>query len=449
MVNLSFLLFFVCGISLSKASTTETIVAHISPGSNAKIEKDQLTDFLTSFTVCSGFFQIFSDRLMNNIFTINAQDEQFFIGMYFSTQENTTVYIQKENGQIISSYINGSIFPLQWNMFCLSMDSLTGRIKMTFDAQLIFDKIQEDFVGLDWGAWPLTFQLGSGSRNVSNLNVFSSALPVEKMKALTEAGGDECGSPGDFLRWDEASSTLNDTAKLFKVDPREGPCWKKSQVHVYSGELRQEECMQLCQKVGDERSPPVGTLHQWETFTKELEAITNQTSHFRYIWLSSVVGNDKADGRVVRFEHWSKNIVPMPNVWRDYYTGHPSDNLSNVPSSSDFGNRHCMVAWFNGENGKEAIWIKQFCLTQELLSCACQKKSLPPVLRLLGLCGASTLRGDGSDRSYGMMALQEVFLAIQFAYPTTRHAIPPALSVSQKIWMVISRKRKELPNIPL
>ena len=131
MVNLLF--FFVCGISLSTASTTETTVAHLSLGSNAQIKKHQSTDFLTSFTVCSGLYQIFSTRSMLSILTINAQNDQFSVSMQSSQQENTIVYIQKGNNQIIYAYANGTIFPWQWIMFCLSFDSLTGRIRMTLD----------------------------------------------------------------------------------------------------------------------------------------------------------------------------------------------------------------------------------------------------------------------------------------------------------------------------
>ena len=425
MVRLSFLLLFFCGIiTLSKASTSEITVAHLSPGSNAKIEKDQLTDFPTSFTVCLGVYQIYSAKSISAILTINAQNERFVVSMQSAYQDNTIVYIFNKDYAIITYYhLNGTIFPLQWIMFCLSLDSLTGRIRMTLDAhELIFDKIQEDFVGLDWGPWPITFQLGPvnnevDSRKISNFNVFSSALPIETMQALTEVGGDDCGSPGDFLRWDEVSLTLNDTAQLLKVDPKEGPCWKKSQLHLYSGELNQQECMQLCQKVGDGNSPPVGTLHQWQTFIEELEAITNQTSHFKPIWLSSVLGKPKMDEGVLRFEHWPEDIVPSTNVWRDYFTGQPSDSFMNVPSSANDRNfGHCMKAWFNGKSEeKEAMRMRQFCSIQDKVSCACQKKSRAPILRFLGLCGASILRGIGSDRIFGIRALQDVLLNIQLA----------------------------------
>ena len=155
------------------------------------------------------------------------------------------------------------------------------------------------------------------------------------------------------------------------------------------------------------------TLHQWQTFTEELEAIDNQTSHFNLVWLSSVLG--KYNGSLVSFEHWPENIVPSPTVWRDYYTGQASDNFMNAPSLSDDGHSgHCMIAWFNGWNGdKEAMRSRQYCSFHDMVSCACQKKSRPPILRFLGLCEASTLRGFGSDRINGIRVLQELLLDIQ------------------------------------
>ena len=128
MVNLSFLLLFFCGIiTFSKASTSETTVVHLSPGSNAKIEKKQSLDFRTSFTVCSGLYQIYSAKSMFAILTINAQDEQFVVSMQSAYLNNTIVYIFNKDNAIITLYhLNGTIFPLQWIMFCLSLDSLTG-----------------------------------------------------------------------------------------------------------------------------------------------------------------------------------------------------------------------------------------------------------------------------------------------------------------------------------
>ena len=49
--------------------------------------------------------------------------------------------------------------------------------------------------------------------HVTNINIFSSALSVERMEALTEAGGAECGAPGDYVSWEEEEDwSLRSTA---------------------------------------------------------------------------------------------------------------------------------------------------------------------------------------------------------------------------------------------
>ena len=44
---------------------------------------------------------------------------------------------------------------------------------------------------------------------VSRLNIFNSALSIERMVAQTTAGGEECGAPGDLVNWEEAEWTLH------------------------------------------------------------------------------------------------------------------------------------------------------------------------------------------------------------------------------------------------
>ena len=38
---------------------------------------------------------------------------------------------------------------------------------------------------------------------VSQLNMFSFPLSTARMVALTKAGGEECGAPGDYVSWEE------------------------------------------------------------------------------------------------------------------------------------------------------------------------------------------------------------------------------------------------------
>ena len=109
--------------------------------------------------------------------------------------------------------------------------------------------------------------------------MFSSALSLERMVGMTTAGGEECGAPGDYLSWEEAEWTLHSAARMLEVEANEGPCRRESKVQVFTADFEyHSDCMEHCQKIGGGRSPPVVTLQQWETFTKEVDAITPDTS---------------------------------------------------------------------------------------------------------------------------------------------------------------------------
>merc|ERR1711989_232478 len=95
----------------------------------------------------------------------------------------------------------------------------------------------------------------------ANLNVFKSALPVERMIRMTRAGEEECGAPGDLVSWEEAGWTLHSQAKMVEVDREwEGSCRKESQVQVFTADFKyHQDCMLHCRKFGKGRSPPVNT----------------------------------------------------------------------------------------------------------------------------------------------------------------------------------------------
>ena len=405
-LDLFFAAFFCCVISMSMTNATETSVIHIPPGGNAELTLSP--DNLTSLTVCSSVYTISSARLQYPILTMSIQNEWISLKVY-SFSEQIGVAIFKGSKSLINGQLSGPLFALQWVMFCLSLDSLSGRVRLTFDTKLVLDEIHEDIVSTKWSLFPITLRLGDfeedKSKRVSNVNLFASALPVQRMKGLTEAGGAECGAPGDFLNWEEANLTLNSNCTRSRVDPREGPCWVRSQVHVYSGNWKQPKCMQHCKKVGG-RSPAVGTLLQWQNLKTELKAITNQTGYFRSMWLPLTVGESYAGpvvGGLRCFDHLPENRVPSTDVWRDYYTGEQSESFSVVPSPSNDGNCYCILVTFSWSKETEEVWTKTFCSYPDEFSCACQSRKHPPMLRLQGICGASTLRGTGSDRTQGLL----------------------------------------------
>ena len=64
------------------------------------------------------------------------------------------------------------------------------------------------------------------------MNIFSSALSVERMVRITEPGGEECGAPGDYLSWEEAEWILYSAARNYTVDS-DVLCRVYSKFHVY------------------------------------------------------------------------------------------------------------------------------------------------------------------------------------------------------------------------
>ena len=227
---------------------------------------------------------------------------------------------------------------------------------------------------------------------ISDFNMFSSSLTVERMIELTTAGGAECGSSGDLLSWNDTEWSLHSQAKMVEVDRRlDGPCWRQSKLKIFSIEANhwQHDCMNLCQKLGG-RSPSVRTLHEWEEFVQEFEAVSPFMSKYSHpIWLSATEGGEEME--LGRLSHWPKHISSEEGIWRDYYTGHELENYSK-PWAYDFkdakeGNTsNCLLYYPHWSSWKE--W-KCFALQR---GCPCTFDSTP-VLHLRGsVCKSSYIK---------------------------------------------------------
>ena len=288
-----------------------------------------------------------------------------------------------------------AVFPLEWMTFCISLDSITGRIRLVANGHLLLDSNDNQLVKSFWKPSTIKIWLllhfieidGENSGKISNFNLFSSALTPERMKQLTKAGAEECGSFGDLLSWKQTDVWKPSGNATFQTvsDPHEAPCWKPSQLHVYLGEFNQPMCMQHCQKIVGGRAPPVGTLEEWQNYTSQLDALTKSSSQLGYIWLASTEGNS-IEGKLTRWKHWPKKITPDFDVWRDYYTGEVSESSpkSFMSVENISPNAHCIYMRNYGKSGP--MGMQGPCDTRDELSCACQHDHQPPVLRLLGLC---------------------------------------------------------------
>ena len=180
----------------------------------ATLEAGPLPD---SFTVCSAFM-------------VEAWTTEFSPAFMFALLDNdgdpwgvinlfaTTSYTEYDAWLGPVDLINQTetvFFPLQWSRACLSLDSGAGKVMLVVDGQLLGEKgykKEED----KYRPANLSIALGFDPFNeleftgrVSRLNIFNSALSIERMVAQTTAGGEECGAPGDLVNWEEAEWTLH------------------------------------------------------------------------------------------------------------------------------------------------------------------------------------------------------------------------------------------------
>ena len=128
------------------------------------------------------------------------------------------------NGPYFINQTETQFFPLQWTRACLSL-GFEGKVTLVVDGQLLAEQeyIRED----DTRYRPANMSLVLGfdtdtdseyDGRVSELNIFSPSLSVERMIGQTLAGGQECGAPGNLVNWEEAEWTLHSQAKVIEVD---------------------------------------------------------------------------------------------------------------------------------------------------------------------------------------------------------------------------------------
>ena len=97
---------------------------------------------------------------------------------------------------------------------------------------------------------------------ISNVNIFSSALSTEAMRAVTTEG--EARRKGDYLAWEDMEWNLH--GKVSKEAEQKDQIYHRKQniLLFYTQFQRMDACMTLCQKFGT-RSPPIVTFEEWSS----------------------------------------------------------------------------------------------------------------------------------------------------------------------------------------
>ena len=125
------------------------------------------------------------------------------------------------------------------------------------------------------------------------------------------------------------------------------------------------------------------TLQQWETFTKEVDAITPDTSVLPWMWVAAKEGTE---GDMERLPHWPEIIEVNETVWRDYYTGERLEEYARPwygDHDARYGENENCLALYTDLPWEES-WYELLCESYDK-SCPCQYQQ-QPILRLRGVC---------------------------------------------------------------
>ena len=236
---------------------------------------------------------------------------------------------------------------------------------------------------------------GESPGRKTNLNIFSSALPVEEMILLTSPGKEECGLEGDFISWEKSFEenlwNLSSKARWMDLDGGfDNPCTAKSSLDVFPMDetISQWDCMKHCKKLGG-HPPSMKTQKEWEYFWGEMKALGPDPAGLpSKMYLSATEGvNPEGDNdKLGEPSHWPEGVTATEGVWRDYSSGEILDNYT-----KPWRDGHDRVmedlyncVFFYPKNKKEKSWVEWQCSSSDI-GCPCAYQTAP-LIRLRGYC---------------------------------------------------------------
>ena len=214
---------------------------------HAFLQKESLP---SSFTMCTAYmvdaWSRWAKYPATKIFVLlDDSGKDWLLITFYAAETYTKLLVKIEDSPLMENQSKILFYPLQWTRVCFSKDSNTSKVRLVVDGELLIEqkvkvKNQPENLKLVMGSWtePTTNWFGDTYENpgqVTNLNIFSSALAVEKIKSQTTPG---CGLEGDFLSWEksleEEQWTLHSKARWVDLDDGlEGPCRAEAKITVF------------------------------------------------------------------------------------------------------------------------------------------------------------------------------------------------------------------------
>ena len=176
----------------------------------ASLEENSLP---ASFTICTAFMVEQWDVQSQTFAALYQLRGHKNAGAIWHTlkifaQEKDTVFEILVGGKSNQIPLSKMYFPFEWTKACVSLDSQKSEVQLVVDGEWVGERNmtiskKPEHLNLEIGQRGGDDSLNDQPGIVTDLNIFSSVIPVETLKAYTEAGNRKCGSQGDFLSWDE------------------------------------------------------------------------------------------------------------------------------------------------------------------------------------------------------------------------------------------------------
>ena len=352
---------------------------------SAQLQDDPRGNLPSSITICSTV-NTFDFGQSSMFFQLLGENNGSILGAAIHRQDFdqklTRFYVAIGRTLHIA---NGSIplvLPDQWVTSCLALSFDTGLVEWVIDGHLIEDKTYNllrreaairqprDLTGrILLGVGEASYGWFTLGNYVTNLNVFSSALSIDKMKTMTVPGREECKYDGDYISWSEMQWTLRGQAATRTVSMEE-TCEKESRMTFFNaGFSSLSSCSEHCQKLGG-RIPKVVTEQQRQELNAFLKKplIERAISSGFWVWLS--VTDDQEEG-----------------IWRDFDSNEVVAYESPFAVGEPNGGRdeNCAMQTSQGQ------WVDNMCHYDKLgFPCVCSHEERP-YMRLRGLCPQSRI----------------------------------------------------------
>ena len=344
----------------------------------AELKHDPRASLPGAFTVCSTImiagYQ--SEKYMTffNILDKNGSQILFPFQTHGVIKNELGLRIDQSYTQLVTGQ-NPPLFPNQWVRGCMAVNTTSGLIHWVVAGTLVLAKNFEELKNseksppkdlsrrLVLGAKSYGGSWTASAQKVTNLDIYSSPLAIEKMKSITRGGS--CVEEGDYLAWGDMTWILHGQARKESTE-KEEMCEEKPLVDLYYTQFPgMDTCMHHCLNLGT-RAPSVTTLKEWtklQAFLKE--KLFDRGLNTLQIWLP-ITDRETED------------------VWKDFYTGEDVHNYTHPWIGSLAGEAENCARLYDGNN-----WADRECEISNY-ACMCSQKPTSN-LKLRGLCPGSAV----------------------------------------------------------